>query len=275
MRFSFKAIRKASGLALCAVCIATGLATGSAVLAQQDDMTELRTLRHLSSLSDALARLSPAPKLEDMLRDIYFRADVDGSGAITFADALILQQLDHATQRKDLIAYWARHDLNNDGMVTSAEIRQTYLPEARGSLMAAEAASSGADTDEIEARLAELLENRGARLFDADADGTYTFEDVLSEAEARFPASPDGIAALKAGSGKRWTEPTLVLPGFDADRDGTVTEQEFLGPYMALLAKFDTDGDGVLSDDERTALREQSKAALKTLSGSPAPSWFD
>ncbi|MEO1681472.1 MAG: hypothetical protein AAFU80_25290 [Pseudomonadota bacterium] len=260
-----------------ALLAALGLAllTGQAANAQQTDAVSLHTESHLKSLAEGLLNRTPAPKLIDVLRDVFYRSDVDGSGEITEEDALIRVQINHAKRREHLYSYWASHDVNSDAVVTIEEIRQVYLPEARGALLGFGVAATSVDEADIQARLDALLSGRLEDLFDFDNNGVFTFEEVVSGAEERHPAGRDGIARLVRDRGRRWSPPILVTPLFDENGDGRVTEVEFLTPYESLLNSYDLDGDGVINAQELEPLSTRANENFARRQETERSLWLD
>lgn len=263
-----------SKLALIAACSLLTVFNQSA-LAQQIDELSLRTASHLKILAVGYANRSPRPMMIDVLRDVYYRADVDGSGEITVDDALIKQRLEHLKRRKSTYSYWAAHDVNGDALVTIEEVRQVYLPEARGALLGIGVAALSVDEAEIQARLDAQVTNRLEGLYDLDGDGTFTFEELVSGAEEEYPASRGGIARMVDERGKRWRSPILVTPMFDQDDDGEVTEAEFLAPYEALLKTYDLDQDGSLSSREVEPLAAQTNENFDKWQSIERSLWLD
>lgn len=263
-----------AGLALIAALSLTSMFAQS-VNAQQTDMVSLHIEGHLKSLAEGFLKRSPTPKMIDVLRDIFYRSDVDGSGEITEEDALIQQQIEHAKRRNSLYSYWASHDLNGDAVVTIEEVRQAYLPEARGALLGLGVAANSVDEVAIQARLDTQLSGRLEDLFDFDGDGVFTFEELVVGAEGKYPASRDGIARLVRERGKRWSPPILVAPMFDQNNDGRVTESEFLAPYENLINTFDLDGDGVLNAQEVEPLSIQANENFERRQSTERSLWLD
>lgn len=263
-----------SKLVLIAACCLLN-AFSQPTLAQQLDELDLRTKSHLKLLAEGFVKRSPRPIMMDVLRDIYYRADVDGSGEITLEDALIKQRIEHAKRRNSAFSYWAEHDVNGDALVTFEEVRQVYLPEARGSLLGFGVAASAVDKAEIQSRLDARVTNRLGGLYDLDGDGTFTFEELVSGVEDKYPANREGIARMADELGKRWRSPILVTPMFDIDADGEVTETEFLAPYEALLKTYDLDTDGSLNSQELEPLAAQTNENFDKLQSMKRSLWLD
>ena len=248
---------------------------GHSLAAQSLDELTLRTNAHFKSLSEGYVNRSPRPMIMDVLRDIYFRSDVNASGDITVEDALTKQRLDHAKRRKSHYSFWAEHDVDGDTVVTIEEIRQTYLPEARGSLIGLGVVATAVNDSDIEERLNSKVADLMGSLSDTNGDGTFTFEEMVSAAEARYPASREGIAQMVAEKGKRWSQPIIISPIFDVNDDGTVTQDEFLAPYEAVLNTYDTDGDGALNALELEPLVELVNGNFETLRSIEPSYWLD
>ena len=70
----------------------------------------------------------------------------------------------------------------------------------------------------------------------------------------------------KGGKGISAEKKAEILAEFDADGDGKLSEDERKAAMearkKAFMEKYDTDGDGELSDDEKAAAREARKKAI-------------
>ena len=99
---------------------------------------------------------------------------------------------------------------------------------------------------------------------DTNSDGNISKEEVLSmrsEMFARLDRNGDGVAdasdSPRVGPPKkRFNQVLERLAGADANGDGGITEQELLDAPMPAFDEGDTNQDGLLSQDELSALRE-------------------
>ncbi len=93
---------------------------------------------------------------------------------------------------------------------------------------------------------------------DADGDGAASAAEILGLAAEtggprdREPGSAEGPAAPSQGTGSGGGGPQVRMPlmaAFDADQDGTISETEIESAAQSLR-RLDTDGDGRISPDE-------------------------
>lgn len=139
-----------------------------------------------------------------------------------------------------------------------------------------------------------MMDERKAMMgkFDADGDGKLNAEErkAMMEARRKAMAAPDGqgaairenakkreVAAKREGAAKHEgarqglrqgpgfppEAQEKILQKFDKDGDGKLSKEErkeMMDERKALLEKFDADGDGKLNDEERAKLQEHLKA---------------
>ena len=68
----------------------------------------------------------------------------------------------------------------------------------------------------------------------------------------------------KCGAGKdKGAEGKCGMGRMDADGDGKVTREEFMKGHEAMFDKIDTNGDGVIDDDERAAHTAKMKGFMQ------------
>ena len=99
---------------------------------------------------------------------------------------------------------------------------------------------------------------------DTNSDGSISIQEVLNmraEMFARLDRNGDGVAdasdSPRAGPPKkRFTQALERLADADANGDGGITKQELLEAPMPAFDEGDTNQDGLLSQDELSALRE-------------------
>ena len=123
-------------------------------------------------------------------------------------------------------------DSNKDGKASSAEI------EAR--------VRKGAEAD-----LAELRKQRDATFASIDTDKNGSISRAEFDARAKLPAIP----AITAKP---------FLDRFDANKDVSISKEEFRAPTMANFARLDVNKDGTVSVAEQQAAEASLRKAATT-----------
>ena len=214
----------------------------------------MKTMTAAAALAVMLAGAAQAQPAQQGRRG----ADLDGDRRVSFAE----MQARHSER-------FARLDLNRDGAVTQAEMR-----EARPALKAERQQRRA----ELRDRRADRRENRGQRLEqmfaqrDANRDGFLAGTELGprgAERLARRDADRDGRLSLaelraprqQAERGPRQARPNRQGGGLfarlDANRDGALTRAEFDAQLRARFERLDANRDGFVTRDERRAARAQ------------------
>jgi hypothetical protein len=122
-------------------------------------------------------------------------------------------------------------DTNKDGKVDPAEINARLVKSA-------------------EAQIELIKKERDAAFAKIDTDGNGTISRAEFDARAKLPT-------MKEPNAKPF------LDRFDANKDGTISKDEFRAPTISNFDKLDKNKDGTLSIAEQKAPTPPKKAAVK------------
>jgi hypothetical protein len=122
-------------------------------------------------------------------------------------------------------------DTNKDGKVDPAEINARLVKSA-------------------EAEIELIKKERDAAFAKIDTDGNGTISRAEFDARAKLPT-------MKEPNAKPF------LDRFDANKDGTISKDEFRAPTISNFDKLDKNKDGTLSIAEQKAPTPPKKAAVK------------
>jgi hypothetical protein len=122
-------------------------------------------------------------------------------------------------------------DTNKDGKVDPAEINARLVKSA-------------------EAEIELIKKERDAAFAKIDTDGNGTISRAEFDARAKLPT-------MKEPNAKPF------LDRFDANKDGTISKDEFRAPTISNFDKLDKNKDGTLSVAEQKAPTPPKKAAVK------------
>ncbi|MGF1651216.1 MAG: EF-hand domain-containing protein [Hyphomicrobiaceae bacterium] len=235
-----------------------------------------------------------------MLAGLGFVAAQDGRGGPPWArghggpmSERGAMRLDRETFQERVRARFAELDANSDNVISQDEIRaqlERRMPGRRGAHDGDDGDRDDAAENRGEGRGPGRREGRGMgrdgrqdqrrpmAMIDADRDGTVTRDEWRQAAQERFrqldldrdgviteadmPPNLRGLGLLSGdgaaggrrgqrGAGAMWAR----VASADADGDGRVTESEFLAASEQRFARFDRNGDGVVDQADREALR--------------------
>jgi Ca2+-binding EF-hand superfamily protein len=168
--------------------------------------------------------------------------DWDSDGQISQSDVELETQFAVAHNRAFFAANLIMHaDLDGDGVVTEDELRR-YLHVDRRSLLSND-------------RTNELIEAEVRRIMaaDADHDGRITFGEAEKSVEA--------LSIERVKRGDHLAESIRQLVQLAPQGKTALTQADFEVLYEALFRVVDSDGNGIISANEREAYRDKLRAA--------------
>jgi Ca2+-binding EF-hand superfamily protein len=225
--------------------VAPGSVTAQVEPEKGDDWLVLQIsgplMRHNATVDTALQQL----------RSIFIKSDFDGGG-VSARDYVLAEQVDQANLRSDMLKRWGKWDLDNDGEVTRAELELYFSQQSRQAFAGPGGVSLLPTKEQSTEILAKLTGDE--LVWDFDHDGTITLAEVRQAA---------GETWAKRHSTYNDSKRRLVPLSLDTDNDNTVNFAEFDAAVRLLLDTIDRNGDGKISADEGTSLRERVSAINK------------
>lgn len=211
-------------------------------------------------------------QLEDRIAERFSAADADGSGALSREEAEAYRAARRAARQA---RRFARIDSDGDGEISveernAAQIRRIERRGVRRSDMIADNSNMRARLSESE--LAPLRQGRNRRAAQADAEAPA----ALSRDRAWREADADGngslnseeFSALRAVRHERHAHRrTSRFDDMDSNNDSQLSLAEFSARPRAMFTRADTDGDGVVTIDERRAMRDARRAEWRAQRG--------
>jgi Ca2+-binding EF-hand superfamily protein len=182
-----------------------------------------------------LSKLSPNMKLADYLKLMNgeFRwADADADGELSNADGELLDQMAAAGFRTMYFVDFWRADLDADGAVTMAELRQVQTYRFHSTR--AQPAAGKTIQQTVEDQIREIM------AADADHDGRVTFAEAMDYARA-LPYPPTGELQVRN------------LMSAVPDGRSVLSLADFDAAVEKMFRALDADGDGVVSAAELNA----------------------
>jgi len=205
----------------------------------------------LLQISGSLRQDAKVDAVLQQLRSIFIYSDFDGGG-VGARDYALAEQIAQANPRSDMLKRWGQWDLDNDGKVTRVELELYFGRQSRQAITGQGGVSLLPTKEQSAEILAKLTGN--ALVWDLDHDGTITLAEVRQTANDEWTKRPS-----KDSDSKR----RLVPLSLDANNDKTVSLAEFETATRRLLGIIDRDGDGEISADEATSLRERVNTIQK------------
>lgn len=197
------------------------------------------------ALLAAVLALAPAAVLAQPVSpqaaQIIQAIDTNGDGKVDIAEYLALRR-----------AAMARANRDGQPGLTLDEFRASLDPSAR---MSAQSAFTGFDRDG--SGVLDDTEATGyhsfvfANVLDGDRDGFWTPQELemfLASNPQALGAGQGGGQAAQGGSAEAGPpDPEVVIGLLDADRNGTVSLNEYLTFQVTRFAQFDADGSGEMT----------------------------
>jgi Ca2+-binding EF-hand superfamily protein len=185
------------------------------------------------------------------LHDEFARVDADGNGVIDETDVKLHNEVAMAMQRAAGSMAIMSADLDGDGVVTEAELRQKLHYDRRS--MAIAPSRPGMSVEEqIDTEVRRLM------AADADKDGRITW----AEAQAFAKNQPQYQQMSRWGFGAQATQ----LIGLAPAGKSAITWPELEAAATAFFQKADADNNGTISLDELEPVRSRiQRAAMDTV----------
>lgn len=203
-----------------AVALVLGVALGGTVAAAQDNNDG--SILSLPQVLNNYAANTREQYIYNLLRT--FRSTAGRDSILDKEDILLADKRAQAQLRALQIQKLMLHDLDGDRVVRREELQRSL------------------DTGFVNNRRRKRISNM-LLAFDTNGDGRITIEEVVD----KNTKSAERLKRLQ----KRKTKPEQLLM-LDPNGDGRLTLEEIRGIALRTFARFDKDGDTVLSDSERT-----------------------
>jgi Ca2+-binding EF-hand superfamily protein len=224
--------------------------------AQPSDATPAPSTEEAWVITNVSGRMRPGTTMAEAREQLYQRfrqADMDASGTITPRDAELRQSIASAGTRASRIHRWMQSDLDGDGKVSRDEIAGRHLQLTAGPMQIGGTMVAPTPAQRKEATDQYVAKEMAA---DADGDGVITFEEALQSAN-------EVIAKQRVGS--HYARETVIPDSFDTNRDGTIEFSEFTAVVSRVIARLDTNNNGIFDADEVVALTALQKAAREVM----------
>lgn len=183
--------------------------------------------------------------IEPLLINRFAKLDPEADG-YKLADQNKRELVSHARRRSQTIQRWLAYDLDGDGAVTVSELEQfssqpMQVRTGSGNLQIS-------PTPEQRAQILKQVKSR-SKLPDPNKDGVTDFSEMLAAANKQRPAT---------GSSTRLFN--QISFEFDTDKNGVITEAEFLANHKEVFDMFDKDADQSIDLSELKDMREAQRA---------------
>ena len=169
------------------------------------------------------------------LQKTFHESDVDGGG-VSATDYQLSETVAKAKTRAAVVKQHLEMDLDGDLAVTHAELKVGLTSQARRPLL-----GGGGQVMPTEAQQAQILKKllEGKLRADANKDGKLTIAEAVAQSE-RFSSG--------------WFGSRFLVPmSLDADKNGTVSLDEFDAAASRVIGKLDPNADGKVAADEAVA----------------------
>jgi Ca2+-binding EF-hand superfamily protein len=141
-------------------------------------------------------------------------------------------------QRAQLIARFLEKDFDNDGTVTTDELKTFLEPQTQTMLQS----TTGIQVEPTVEQMDEITRQLLAKdlLADTNGDGSIDFQEMRTAAALKLPARLSNIQLIDP----------LIIKALDTSGDKTVSQEEFLAAVRKLFSVIDLDKSGLVDANE-------------------------
>lgn len=183
-----------------------------------------------------------------LLRQMASRAPVDLAAAeIHMRSTYVLLSMQAPSEnprprmRAQIIAKILEKDLDNDGTVTSAELRESFEAQARRPLSAAAGIRVAPTAEQVEAVLQQMIS--GELAIDKNGDGAIDFAEMRRHADEKLSKNPQIESRLTLSN-------PAIIAELDTSGDKIISEAEFLAGVRKAFEIGDANKDGTITREE-------------------------
>lgn len=231
------------------------------VSSQSDAQTNEQQAPPIQILARRVQASATLQRYLESLRAEVLRLDANGDGVIDSADAEIHNAIMTASHRANASVRFMSADLDGDGAVTEAELRQKLEYDQRiAAAMRNVAPPSVSDPRVPNPDDRTSQEIRNLLTADADNDGRVTWAEVIEFLKRQ----PFYVQSLTSPQAKFINQ---LLPLASDGKPLSLSEIE--AAATAAFLAIDTDGNGTISQDELAAARSQPKPRRKEEQAQP------
>jgi len=201
-----------------------------------DPAPEIRWMARILLATPTGRQLTLAQAERNMLR--VFKSM--NAGLPQFGD--LARRLDQANreprQRAQVIARFLEKDFDNDGTVTTDELKTFLEPQSRTMLQS----TTGIQVEPTAEQMDQIIQHLLAKDLQADTngDGSIDFQEMRAAAALKTPPQLTNI---------QLTDP-LIIKALDTSGDKIISREEFLAVIRKTFASLDRDKDGTLTIEE-------------------------
>ncbi|WP_336974369.1 calcium-binding protein [Sphingobium aromaticiconvertens] len=188
------------------------------------------------------------------------------------ASHLAFAQADAPQRRLDRVGPMAMADANKDGNLTRAELTQALTArfarmDSNGDGKVTKEERAAQRTARLDARFTSLDADKNGQISKAEFTAGHDRPDGKDGDQARRGdrrGGPDGGRHMRGPGGGRMGMMGGGMGGrADADKDGTLTREEFMAGPLAMFDKADANKDGTVTAAEQQAVRATMRDGWK------------